>query len=128
MFSRLTLLLHKVSDVIALLVFKGTLFNIINALWVLSHWWVYEMSCICGVVGKHRHCMDECMNSLVAKCLISIFVNLRYLLLKLLVYQRHCLTMFSLWQIWAASPYILSVSLIRCTNEALKKIAPQNHH
>ena len=35
---------------------------------------------------------------------------------------------FTLKKIWAACPYILSVSLIRRTNEALKKIAPQKHH
>ena len=32
------------------------------------------------------------------------------------------LTMFSLLKIWAASPYMLSVSLVRCNIEALKKL------
>ena len=36
--------------------------------------------------------------------------------------------MFWLLKIWAACPYMLSVSLMRCKNEALKKIAPQKHH
>ena len=31
-------------------------------------------------------------------------------------------------KIWAACPYMLSVSLIRCTNEALKKIVLQKQH
>ena len=31
-------------------------------------------------------------------------------------------------EIWAARPYMLSVSLIRCKNEALNKIALQKHH
>ena len=35
---------------------------------------------------------------------------------------------FTLKQIWAACPYMLSVSLIRCKNEELKKIAPQKHN
>ena len=30
--------------------------------------------------------------------------------------------MFSLFKIWAACPYMLSVSLIRCKNEALKNL------
>ena len=30
--------------------------------------------------------------------------------------------MFSLLKIWAACPYMLSVSLIRCKNEALKEL------
>ena len=36
--------------------------------------------------------------------------------------------MLSLLKIWATCPYTLSVSLIRCKNEALKKNAPQKHH
>ena len=35
---------------------------------------------------------------------------------------------FTLKKIWAACPYMLSVSLIRCKNEALKKIVLQKHH
>ena len=39
---------------------------------------------------------------------------------------RHCWTMVLLVKIWATWPYMLSVSLIRCKNEALRRIELQN--